>query len=179
MVTSVVTMMQTNIYASVTQYYLDVEKFNECSGLLTDKPTWDDFEKLFGILKSEFRELEASFPLKDTVEMVDGVADVTYVIMGMLALLQKSGFDVVALLQRVASNNDQKIFKTFDEALDLLVELEHTKPSLVPYTIVETNYDGTTYFVVVDTNGKVCKRVNHIAPDIKSLVQNWNVDLEG
>ena len=55
----------------------------------------------------------------------------------------------------------------------MYVELDIAKPQLAPYKISETVIDNETFFVVLDKNGKICKSINHEAPDLKSLVDRW------
>ena len=148
-----------------------VVEFHECFELKIAKKfkteIFDDKKLLklrTDLIKEEFDELKKAIKDKDSVEVVDALGDLLYVIYGAGVSF---GFDLDKAFDLIHTSNLSKLCKTEKEA-----------KQTVEWYVKNKLYDSPTYklsknkkyFIVYNKNsGKILKSINYNPVDLKKL----------
>lgn len=121
---------------TLEQAIIRVLEFNKGGGQdVTYTPRWikrDDFKKQLAILREEVNEIDEAFEKKDMPEVLDGLADTLYVLLGLVSRLGLVG-EMVGAFKEVCDSNDTKIWHNginvavFKEAVDPVTGEKFTK----------------------------------------------------
>jgi phosphoribosyl-ATP pyrophosphohydrolase len=101
--------------------FQDSYTFNDIAGAFS-KDTESQIKLYIDLMREEFIETQEAFKNKDSVELLDGVADMFVVLSGLMQIMQLSGFDVDEALQRVALNNLSKFPDDSEHSSDNIPE---------------------------------------------------------
>lgn len=137
--------MKQDIKRALSDLYSDASKFNQIAGN-DSKLTWADMKFQVKLLQDELDETKEAIENKDTVELLDGAADVAVVLFGLIRKLEILGFNVDHALYRVSDNNLSKFPYSEQTADDSLKE---------GWTATYNQSYGV--WVIKDENGKIRK----------------------
>jgi len=149
---------------NMDNYLVDVYTFNELSGQ-HNKVDKKAFEQQLKLIFEEATEIEVALEGNDTTEVLDGVADLLYVTIGMLQKLQTLGCNTMKALEQVATENDTKFPYNRTLAEDTV---EFYKAQGVE-TIIEYN-ETLDRYAIKDINNKVRKPINFIRTNLAKHV---------
>ena len=157
--------------------YKAVEFFNKACGNNPPKkgsPEWYDVLKnQVSYLIEEVMEIDKAIDEEDPLEILDGMADVQFVLDGLIYLSQMKHREAV---KKVCSNNDLKFTTSPKEALDWATDIRDNKG--IKCVIETTELDGVKYFCVKRLeDGKVMKPSNFPKVDLKPLVKEFYQEL--
>ena len=132
----------------------EVVEFNALCGRY-DSPTKEDLLAQAKVVLEEAKEvLEA---VNDTPEhLVKEVADLAVVSIGMIALLNRMGYDVNGAWKAVNANNMQKIIENYNDVCYTKAAYNATTDN------VEALQVGANKWVIKDVNGKVRKPIGFV-----------------
>lgn len=121
---------------TLEQAIIRVLEFNKGGGQdVTYTPRWikrEDFKKQLAILREEVNEIDEAFEKRDMPEVLDGLADTLYVLLGLVSRLGLVG-EMVGAFKEVCDSNDTKIWHNginvavFKEAVDPVTGEKFTK----------------------------------------------------
>lgn len=98
---------------TLEQAIIRVLEFNKGGGQdVTFTPRWikrEDFKKQLAILREEVNEIDEAFNNKDMPEVLDGIVDTLFVLLGLSSRLGLVG-ETVGAFEAVCDSNDTKIW---------------------------------------------------------------------
>ena len=158
--------------------YQKVVEFNKTFGHpVFDKPRhdiWDD-QKLVklrvDLIREEFDELQKAVVDKDMVETADALADILYVVYGMMAVI---GIDGDVAMGLVHESNMSKICQTEQEAKETVEWYrkefnENRQPYDSP--AYRQSDDGNRWVVFNESSGKILKSIKYFPVDLSVMLK--------
>ena len=119
------------------------------------------------LIREEVKELEQAVQDNDYIEVVDGLADITYVVFGLAARI---GINLVDAFSLVHENNMSKLCKTEEEA-QLSVSYYENNGAVLGYD--SPNYrrapDGIHWVVYNASTKKILKSIKWKPVDLSSV----------
>jgi hypothetical protein len=107
---------------------------------------------------------------EDTKELIDGVADVMVVAIGLFQKLQLCGVDIDMALDLVCNNNLEKFHKTAEHANET-VDYYRAK-EVETFVRLSTMEDGVEYYAVIRKgDGKMLKPHDFVGVDLSEIVE--------
>lgn len=157
-----------NAQFGVLQSIVNVNDLSPKADILETDPSQVEF--CLKLIREEMAELEQAVKDKDFVEVVDALADITYVVFGMAARI---GVNLDSAFSLVHENNMSKLCKTEEDAQKSVLFYDINKDAL--------GYDSPSYrkapddihWVVynVSTN-KILKSIKWKPVDLTSVCKN-------
>jgi NTP pyrophosphatase (non-canonical NTP hydrolase) len=138
---------------NMQDYMEDIYNFNELSGQ-ADKLDKVNIENQIKLIEEEVKELRDAFTENDAVEVVDAVADILFVVIGLQQKLELLGCDMSLAYSIVAANNESKFPDNPQEAE---LTLDHYKEKGIECKVEFNNKYGR--FIIKDENNKVRKPI--------------------
>lgn len=129
---------------------------------------WKGAELQSKLLVEESTEAYEAAKYGDAVELLDGLVDNLVIAFKLADMLHQAGFDVIGAFDAVCGNNDEKIFKTYCDAVEAKDALEERDDT--EYYIEDSFVDGIQYFTVRRPDGKIMKPVDFKPVDLKMFV---------
>lgn len=157
--------------------YKAVEFFNKACGNNPPKkgsPEWYTVLKnQVSYLLEEVKEIDEAIDNEDPLEILDGMADVQFVLDGLIYLAQLKHREAV---KKVCANNDLKFTTSLVDAMEWSEDIGKNKGEEV--YINRTELDGVTYYCVKRcSDNKILKPTNFPKVDLKPLVVEFNQEL--
>lgn len=143
---------------------LDVVTFNAVIGSL-DAPTIDNLRTQAMLVLEEAKELVEALD-ESPEHLIKEMADVLVVTHGMLAIMNKMGYDVYGAWDKTNQNNNTKIIDSYTDMCYTKLGYDATETPVTPVQV------GASRWVVKDENGKVRKPIGFIslkAEDMKEF----------
>lgn len=157
--------------------YKAVEFFNKACGNNPPKKGSQEWYKLLknqvSYLIEEVMEIDKAIDEEDPLEILDGMADVQFVLDGLVYLSQMKQKEAI---KRVCNNNDLKFTTSRKEVLDWATDIHDNKGT---HCFIEaTKLDGVEYYCVKrHKDGKIMKPTNFPKVDLKPLVKEFYQEL--
>lgn len=98
----------------------DCYLFNELAGRFDGTITLEALGKQASLIDEELKETLHGISIGDNAEILDGIVDVAVTAIGLIHMLQASGFDVNRALEKIARNNLSKYPKADAEGIQTL-----------------------------------------------------------
>ena len=158
--------------------YQKVVEFNKTFGHPAyDKPNhefWND-QKLVklrvDLIKEEFNELQKAVEEKDMIESADALADILYVVYGMMAVMGINGDVAMGL---VHDSNMSKICQTEQEAKETVEwyrkEFAEGRQPYDSPTYRQSD-DGARWVVFNESSGKILKSIKYFPVDLSVMLK--------
>lgn len=160
-------MEYTNNY--LNEFSDNVYQFNEIAGNNT-KLSIEDFQSQQRCLIEEVNEISEGLANKDVEEVLDGVIDTLYVVIGMLHKLEEMGINTSEAMKRIAENNLSK-FPTYSKELsDKTFEQYNLKGINIRSEIKYVGLPRNEVLVFTDKNSKIRKPYGFKSVTLKDLV---------
>jgi len=106
---------------------------------------------------------------EDMTELIDGVADIMVVAIGLFQKLQLCGIDIDEALQLVCDNNLEKFHSTAEHANETLESFR--EKGVETFVRLSTMEDGTEYYAVIrKSDGKMLKPHDFVGVDLSEVV---------
>ena len=143
------------------------KEFNKTAGVpVKDSfgyPTEENFKLQLSLIKEELDETEEAFKNKDSVEVLDGLADTLYVLSGLVNLF---GLDdkMEEAIERVHESNMSKFPKSYEEAIRTVDKYKNSNVNCHMVSRGESK-------VVVRDDGKILKSINYKPVYLVDLVK--------
>lgn len=107
---------------------------------------------------------------QDMLELIDGVADIMVVAIGLYQKLQLCGVDVAEALERVCDNNLTKFHETEDHANETVKFYQDL--DIETFVRLVTMEDGVEYFGVIrKSDGKLLKPHDFVGVDLTDIAE--------
>jgi len=154
-----------------------VDFFNDVAGnhpAGVDDPElfWEQVGNQASLLGEETTEVIDAAQNRDIVELVDGIADVEYVLTWLKTLVAAAGVDISKAKEIVCHNNDSKITTSFELAVESM--------GIYPEGVVElfaTEIGGINYYTIRRTiDGKIMKLMGHNRPDFTEAIPKSTIE---
>lgn len=152
--------------------YAMSEDFNTIAGNLSAPPTKQQLLNQLALIKEELEETIEAVEMEDSVETIDGAADILYTLNGFNQMLVKAGYDVVGANLAVCENNLTKFIPAKQEDCMQIIE-----DSIVYYKatfdIDVAEFYNSEYDVFVLKNlatGKIVKPLNYKSCNLKAYI---------
>lgn len=98
----------------------DCYLFNELAGRFDGTITLEALGKQASLIDEELKETLHGISIGDNAEILDGIVDVAVTAIGLIHMLEASGFDVNRALEKIARNNLSKYPKADAEGIQTL-----------------------------------------------------------
>lgn len=152
--------------------YLETAKFNFISGNLKENPTKQQLLNQLALIKEELEETIEAVEIGDSVETIDGAADILYTLNGFNQMLVKAGYEVLGANLAVCENNLTKFIPASQEDCMKLIDdtINYYKAN---FDIDVVEFYNSEYDVFVLKNlrtGKICKPISYRSPDLKAYI---------
>lgn len=150
--------------------------FNDIAGNLSAPPSKQQLLFQLALIKEELEETIEAVEMEDAVEIVDGCADLTYVLNGFNQMLVKAGYDVVGANLEVCANNLTKFISASQEDCMKLIDdtINYYK---VSFDIDVAEFYNSEYDVFVLKNlatAKIVKPLNFKSCNLKAYIPEEN-----
>jgi len=149
-----------------------VIEFNRKAGNVLHPAYTLDFDRSIisqaALIKEEGLEVEEASHEGDYNHLLKEFCDVFVVLMEGIHRLEAAGFDFEGAMQAVNDNNFLKIYDSYAQAVEVKEALEERDDKEY---FINTNYhNGVPFYVVVNSAGKIMKRVGHPSVDLSDYI---------
>ena len=148
------------------EFYNLTYKFNEIAGKL-DNVTLHDCYKQLQLVQEELEETFHAYQVKDYEGLLDGAADLSVVVNGLVMMLDKLGFNVQDALIATAENNLSKFLDGKETTRANASVKALAEQGVTTYLSYNPQYN---VFVLKDENNKIRKPVGFVSNSLIRFV---------
>lgn len=159
--------------------FMETFVFNDIAGNLKDKPTKQQLLNQLALIKEELEETIEAVEMGDTVETIDGAADILYTLNGFNQMLNKAGYNVVGANLEVCENNLSKFIPASQEDCMKLIDdtINYYKAT---FDIDVGEFYNSEYDVFVLKNlatSKIVKPLNYKSVSLKNYIPKETINV--